>query len=273
MVLNRKKKDMEDGDMYMEERHHEILKCLSEKGRISNADIQERFGISYDSAKRDLRILEEKGLLKRTHGGAIPVRQIAAGRPDKMTVREISCVKKNYMEIAKKAVGMINDNDVVYITSATVGLFMAQNIPDRLRVRVVTNSIIIADELRKKDNVSVFLLGGEMDNKGNCYDTIAVETLRRLRLDKCFITSACISADFGLSIQKTQAISFWNALIDSSKMTVGLYPVEKIGFDSIISICPANRLDTLITDWEATEEDLKQFEEQGIHVEVAGMPE
>ena len=59
MVLNRKKKDMEDGDMYMEERHHEILKCLSEKGRISNADIQERFGISYDSAKRDLRILEE----------------------------------------------------------------------------------------------------------------------------------------------------------------------------------------------------------------------
>lgn len=61
MVLNRKKKDMEDGDMYMEERHHEILKCLSEKGRISNADIQERFGISYDSAKRDLRILEEKG--------------------------------------------------------------------------------------------------------------------------------------------------------------------------------------------------------------------
>lgn len=73
MVLNRKKKDMEDGDMYMEERHHEILKCLS-----------------------------EKGLLKRTHGGAIPVRQIAAGRPDKMTVREISCVKKIIWKSPKK---------------------------------------------------------------------------------------------------------------------------------------------------------------------------
>ena len=89
----------------------------------------------------------------------------------------------------------------------------------------------------------------------------------------CFLTSACISATFGLSIQKTQAISFWNALIDSSKMAVGLYPKEKIGFDSIVSICPANRLETLITDWDASEEDLKLFDEQGIRVVVVDKPE
>jgi DeoR/GlpR family transcriptional regulator of sugar metabolism len=150
---------------------------------------------------------------------------------------------------------------------------MVQNLPDNLRIRVVTNSIVIAEELRKKDNISVIMLGGEMDDKGNCYDTIAVETIKRLRFDKCFITSACISASFGLSIQKTQAISFWNALIDSSKMTVGLYPKEKIGFDSIVSICPANRLDTLITDWDASEEDLKLFDEQEIEIVVVDKPE
>lgn len=259
--------------MYIEERHQAILDWLAEKGSISNADIQENFGVSYDSAKRDLRILEEKGLLKRTHGGALPLRQIATGRPAKMTIKEISCVKENYMEIAKEAVSMIKNNDVVYVPSATVGLFMVQNIPDELKIRVVTNSIVIAEELRKKDNISVIMLGGEMDNKGNCYDTIAVETIKRLRLDKCFITSACISATFGLSIQKTQAISFWNALIDSSKMAVGLYPKEKIGFDSIVSICPANRLDTLITDWDASEEDLKLFDEQEIKVVVVDKPE
>ena len=197
--------------------------------------------------------LEEKGLLKRTHGGALPLRQRAISRPAKVTIKEISSVKENYWEIAREAVAMIKDRDVVYIPSATIGLFMVQNIPDTLKIRVVTNSIVIAEELRKKDNVSVIMLGGEMDDKGNCYDSIAVETIKRLRLDKCFLTSACISADFGLSIQRTQAISFWNALIDSSKMAVGLYPKEKIGFDSIVSICPANRLDTLITDWDASE--------------------
>lgn len=259
--------------MYIEERHQAILDWLAEKGSISNADIQENFGVSYDSAKRDLRILEEKGLLKRTHGGALPLRQVATGRPAKMTMKDMTCVRENYLEIAKAAVSMIKNHDVVYIPSATVGLFMVQNIPDELKIRVVTNSIVIAEKLRKKDNISVIMLGGEMDDRGNCYDTIAVETIKRLRFDKCFLTSACISATFGLSIQKTQAISFWNALIDSSKMTVGLYPKEKIGFDSIVSICPANRLDTLITDWDASEEDLKLFDEQGIKVVVVDKPE
>ena len=259
--------------MYIEERHQAILDWLSQKGSISNADIQKNFGVSYDSAKRDLRILEEKGLLKRTHGGALPIRQIATGRPANMTIKDVSSVRENYLEIAKEAVAMIQNNDVVYIPSATVGLFMVQNLPDNFKIRVVTNSIIIAEELRKMDNISVIMLGGEMDGRGNCYDTIAVETIKRLRFDKCFITSACISASFGLSIQKTQAISFWNALMDSSKMTVGLYPKEKIGYDSIVSICPANRLDILITDWDASEEDLKKFDEQKIKVIVVDKPE
>jgi len=259
--------------MFIEERHQAILDWLSEKGSITNLDIQENFGVGYDSAKRDLRILEEKGLLKRTHGGALPARQIAIGRPAKMTVRDISSVKDNYMAIAQKAVSMIENNDVIYIPAATVGFFMAQNIPSDIKIRVVTNSIVIAEELRTKDNVSVIMLGGEMDDRGNCYDAIAVETIKRLRFDKCFITSACISTNFGLSIQKTQAISFWNALIDSAKMTIGLYPKEKIGFDSIVSICPVSRLQFLITDWDTSEDDLKVLTERGIEVIIAAKME
>ena len=163
---------------------------------------------------------------------------------------------------------MIEDNDVIFLASATVCYFMAQNIPDSLRVRVVTNSIVIAEELRTKDNVAVILLGGEMDDKGNCNDAIAVETVNRLRFDKCFLTSAFISAEFGLSIQRTAAVSFFRAVINSAKQTIGLFPKEKIGFDSIVSICPADCLHVLITDWDASEEDLKQFDEKGIEIVV-----
>ena len=59
--------------MFIEERHQAILDLLAKNGSILNSEIQEKFDVSYDSAKRDLRILEEKGLLKRTHGGAIPM--------------------------------------------------------------------------------------------------------------------------------------------------------------------------------------------------------
>lgn len=254
--------------MFIEERHQAILDIVNKDGRISINDIQEKFGISVESARRDLRILEKKNLLKRTHGGAIPTRQIAFSKPPKMTARDITHIKENYFSIAMKAVSLIEDNDVVFITSASVGYFMAQNIPKNKHIRVVTNSIIIADELRELDHISVILLGGEMTDKGNCYDAFAIDIINRLRFDKCFLTAACISPKFGMSIQNSQAISFWNAVINSSKQSIGLFPTEKIGFESIVSICPANRLDTLITDWDAPEDELVEFEEQGIDVVV-----
>ena len=239
--------------MFIEERHQAILAWLREKGSITTGDIQEQYGVSYESAKRDLRILEEKGLLKRTHGGALPLHQVALGRPAKKTIRDIETVRDNYLLIALRAVSMIQDNDVIFLTSATVCYLMAQNLPDGIRIRVVTNSI--------EDS-------GEMDDKGNCYDAIAIETIKRLRFDKCFITSAFISAQFGLSIQKTAAISFFNAVMDSARQTIGLFPREKIGFDSIVSICPADRLDVMITDWDASEDDLKLFDEKGIEIVI-----
>jgi DeoR family transcriptional regulator, fructose operon transcriptional repressor len=172
------------------------------------------------------------------------------------------------LAIANKAISMIQENDVVFIISATVGYFMAQNLPDNIKISVVTNSIVLAEELRKKDNISVILLGGEMDQKGNYYDSFAVDMVKRLRFDKCFLTSACISVDFGLSIQKSSAIAFWNAVINSSKQSIGLFSTEKIGFESIVSICSAEKLDVLITDWDAPEEELKKFDELGINVIV-----
>ncbi len=253
--------------MFIEERHQQILDIIASKGNISVSEIQRKFMVGYDTAKRDLRILEEKGLLKRTHGGAIPVHQVANSKPPMTTCKDFSEVKPEYLAIAKRAVSMIKENDVIFITSASVGYLMAQLIPD-MKLRVVVNSIIIAEELRKKANISVIMLGGEMDNKGNCYDAFAIEMIQKLRFDKCFITSAAISAEFGLSIQKSQAISFWNAVINSSKQAIGLYPTGKIGFESIISICPANRLNTMITDWDALEEELTKFDEQGIEVVV-----
>lgn len=255
--------------MFIEERHCEILKILSEKGRISNSEIQEAFGISYDSAKRDLRLLEEQGLLKRTHGGAIPVRQIGGNVIKNLSPDErIAEVKENYLSIAKEAVRAIEENDVIYITNASVGYLMAKNI-GTVRCTVVTNSIAIAEELRNKENIAVILVGGEMQANGCFYDSFALSLIGRLRFDKCFVTSACVSTKFGLSVQKSRSVELTNAVITNSKAVYGLYPVQKIGFDSIISICPANKLDYIITDSDSSEDDLMQLEELGVKIKIA----
>lgn len=256
--------------MFIEERHQAILDMLNKNGSITAGDIQENFSVSYDSAKRDLRILEEKGLLKRTHGGAIKIRKVAYGGEchDLSAKERTTSVKENYLEIAKKAVKMIEPKDVIYITNAGIGYLITQNIPDNLCCTVVTSSISIAEDLRRFENITVIVTGGEMAHNGSFYDAFTIEMINRLRFDKCFITSACISPKFGLSIQKSRNISVINAVINNSKVKIGLYPTEKIGFDSIVSICPANKLDVLITDWDASEEELSFFDDQGIEVIV-----
>lgn len=254
--------------MFVEERHEQILQIIESEGNITNARIQQEFGISYDSAKRDLRILEEQGRLKRTHGGAIPVRQVAAGKPAKHMNRDMMQVKENYLQIAKYAVSLIEDQDTVYISGASVGYFMAQNIPKHIRIRAIVNSIEIAELLRPLDHVRVILLGGEMDQKGMCRGSFAIEMLQRLRFDKAFITAAAISPQFGLSIQNAVNLEFLNTIIRQARQVIGLFPVEKIGFESVVSICPADKLDLLVTDWKTAYTSIQQFEKLGIEVKT-----
>lgn len=152
--------------MFIEERHQQILKMLAEKGRVSNSEIQEAFQISYDSAKRDLRLLEEQGLLKRTHGGAIPARKVGGYTLTDIAPSErCADIKENYLRIAKEAAKMIEKDDVVYITNASVGYLMAQNIGD-ISCTVVTNSISIAEVLRTRKDITLILAGGEMQKTG-----------------------------------------------------------------------------------------------------------
>lgn len=261
--------------MFIEERHQAILDILNEKGSITNVDIQAKFNISYDSAKRDLRILEENGLLKRTHGGAIKNKKIGFdGGIHDLSARERSAtVKDNYLEIAKYAVKLIKEKDVIYITNASIGFLMVSNLPKKLKCTIVTDSISIADSLRDYEHITVIVTGGEMSKNGNFYDSFSLERINRLRFDQCFITSAAISVDFGLSIQKTRNIAILNAVMNNSKQVIGLYPTEKIGFDSIVSICPVEQLDILITDWDASEEELVKFDKADINVIVVDKDE
>ncbi len=134
-------------------------------------------------------------------------------------------------------------------------LFHCANIPE-ISLTVETNTLISLSAAHQRECRFQFC-GGEDNSRGNCGGDFTIDMIRRLRFDCAFVTSACISARFGLSIQ----LGFWpgilNAIIDSSKKTVGLYPTEKIGFESIRKICEANRLDTLITEWTRRRKTLR----------------
>ncbi len=251
--------------MFIEERHREIRKRLNASGTITTAEIQRLFGIGYDSAKRDLRILEEKGLLKRTHGGAISL----SAPERKETLRIVKDERPDIVSIARYAVSLIKPDEVVFLPASPVGLQMVRGLPDGLSVRVVTNSLALAEEARQRQGTKVFMIGGELDDRGCATDSFATETIRRIRMAKSFITTAGVSAGFGLSVQKSVSVAFWNAVIGSSSAVIGLYPSERFGVDSVFSVCGAQRLNCVITDGRADTSRISEFAESGVKVIVA----
>lgn len=153
-----------------------------------------------DSARRDLRILEEKGLLKRTHGGAIPIMQVGIV-PHRYRDMKNMTILDNYDLIAKKAATFVKENDVVYLTSGSVGFLMLRHLPKDIRYTLVVNSVALADELKYWDNITVYIVGGKMRMHGTAslIDSFATAFVKNMYFDISFMTCAGVDATFGLS--------------------------------------------------------------------------
>ena len=254
--------------MFMEERQKDIVKKVNETGRILVSEIQELYQVSADCARRDLRILESKGLLQRTHGGAIAAAPKGIYPPTTYNPKDLKEVRPDCLAIARRAVDFIEDKDVIYITTSLVGYYMAEHLPEDIQITALTNSVTIAATLRKRMNVSVILLGGEMSHRGHCHDFYTIQMIKNIRIDKAFLSHTALSLDFGASVHNSAGVEFGKAVMKNSSVNIGLYPSEKTGKNSIHSVCRAEDYDVLITDCNVSEDFLLQAKERGIVVET-----
>ncbi len=255
--------------MFIEERHQAILKTVNENGRISIGEIQEKFNVSVDSARRDLRILEEKGLLKRTHGGAIPLMQVGFMPPRVRDIKNME-VYENYAAIAKKGVEFVKENDIVYLTSGSVGFLMLKHLPRDIKYTLVVNSVALADELKFWDNVTVYIVGGKMrqHSTASLVDSFATSFVCNMHFDVNLMTAGGVDAKFGVSNGTDETATFQRTVIENSRRNILLMPNQKVGFKAFIKVCDVNKFDTLVTDWDALEEELVEIHESGVDVIV-----
>lgn len=258
--------------MFMEERHQQIVDTLNTNGKITVAEIAECYGISPESARRDLCMLERKGLCKRTHGGAIIPQQISV-RPAPDRHFDQMPVFDNYREIARKAAGMIHQNDIVYLTGGSLGYIMLAFLPRDIHYTLVVNSVDISKELRDFSNVDVYVTGGKMRQSGSLVDSLATEFISRMHFDLAFITGAGVTADFGLSNGTDETAAFQRAVIRNSRRKCLLMPSAKVGTDSFIKVCDIEAFDALITDWDCAEDHMTAITDKGVPVTVVEAPQ
>lgn len=257
--------------MFIEERHQEIAETIKKDGKITIAAITNKYGISDESARRDLRLLEQKGVCKRTHGGAIAVGQVSVRPPvdrnfDNMPIFD------NYREISRVAVQLIHENDTVYLTGGSFGYIMVSFLPKDIHYTVIVNSVDIAKELRSFDNIEVYIAGGKMRQSGSLVDSLANEFVNRMHFDICFITGAGLTVDFGLTNGTDETAAFQRTVIRNSRERCLLLPSAKVGVDSFIKVCDAESFDYIITDWDCVDDQIVAIKEKGIDIIVVEEP-
>lgn len=257
--------------MFMEERHREIAETINRQGKITVAEITAKYGISDESARRDLRLLEQKGACKRTHGGAISHRQVIVRPPVDRDFKTMP-VFDNYREIACAGAGMIRKNDVVYLTGGSFGYIMLSFLPRDIRYTVVVNNVDLGKELRAFDNIDTYIAGGKMRQSGSIVDSLAADFVSRLHFDLCFITGAGLTAEFGLSNGTDETAAFQRAVIRNSRKRCLLMPSGKVGVDSFIKVCDIGEFHCVITDWDCVEDQIAAIEDKGVTVVVVEEP-
>ena len=253
--------------MFIEERHNEISEIIRVNGKIKISEITEKYGISDESARRDLRLLEQKGICKRTHGGAILAGQVSV-RPPKNRNFDDMPVFDNYREISRVAANMIRENDTVYLTGGSFGYIMISFLPRDIHYTLIVNSVDIAKALREFDNVDVYIVGGKMRQSGSLVDSFASNFVSHLHFDLCFITGAGVTADFGLSNGTDETATFQRAVIKNSRKKCLLMPSAKVGVDSFVKVCEVDAFNSIITDWDCVEDQIVAIEEKGVEVIV-----
>ena len=252
--------------MFAEERRDQILSEVKSLGRVFAKELAEEFQVSIDTIRRDLTTMEEDGLLKRTHGGAVPLSKVRRFPMDDRIRYSEGTEHQN--AVAKHAVSYIEQGDTLFIGGASIHYILLKYLPIDRDYTVITNSLIIAEKLKSYSNIETYIVCGKVKNEDGIVDPLATEFIRTLRIDTAFLTGGGISANHGLSSSTPEGAIFQRAVAEVSRRKICLANFDKVGTEFFARTLALNDLDILITDWEAPDEEIQKIRQRGLKVQV-----
>ena len=232
--------------LYAEERQRAILESARAHGRADVAALAADFAVTTETIRRDLTILERHGLLRRVHGGAIPVERM--GFEPALATRDVTMtVEKD--RIAKAALAEVPAEGAILLDAGITTGLLADALPVDRELTVVTHSLAIAMALSARPNLTLMLLGGRL--RGRTLATVDAWALRALHdtyVEVAFIATNGISAERGLTTPDTAEATVKRAAIASAQRTVLLADHTKVGNDCFARFADVTDIDTFITD-------------------------
>ena len=249
--------------MFAEERKRKIIDLLKQNKKVTVAELVHLFNVSSATVRSDLRELNDKGQIIRTHGGAI-VETGASFEPDTEQKRDLNLAAKQ--QIARIAIELVNDGDTVIFDTGTTTLELAKLLGQHRRVTAVTNDFEIARVLEEMSSINVLMLGGEIRKKFHCtVGAAGINMLAQLTVDKVFMGTNSLSISKGASTPNIQQAETKKAMIASAKKVILLCSNNKLGKDSFAHFASLDQIDTLVID-QIDDNEKFEFEERGLEV-------
>ncbi|GAB3521254.1 DeoR/GlpR family DNA-binding transcription regulator [Emticicia fontis] len=249
--------------MLKEERQALILEKLTTHKKINFNDLSKFLNVSYDSIRRDIIELEDKGLLKKVHGGAV----INSYLPMVNDNKKGNGGSEEISILSKKALTLFENHQTIIMDGGTTNFFMAQQLPKMLEATIVTNSPALAMVLNDHPTLEVILLGGSYFKRYQItLGTEVYHQLEHLNADYYFIGINGIDPDKGLSIRHYEESLIKQKMMRSAKKTVCCAIEEKLHLHESYKVCDFSEIDYMITHLNPMDEALQAF--QGKRVEI-----
>jgi DeoR/GlpR family transcriptional regulator of sugar metabolism len=230
--------------MLLSLRQQRILDELARERQVIATALSKLLGVSEDTIRRDLRELADAGLLRRVHGGALPVAPAEA-----VFARRMDLGVAGKRAIGRHAAAMIRPGQTVVLDGGTTALQVAQHLPPDLEATIVTHSPSIAVALVEHRGVDVVLIGGRLFKHSIVtMGAAAVESIRRLRADLFFVGVTGVHPDAGLTTGDYEEAAVKRLLSRSAAETYVLASSEKIGVISPHQVLGFADIAGIITD-------------------------
>ena len=253
--------------MYAEERQQHILERARAAGRVEVNALADALDVTPETVRRDLTILERHGVLRRVHGGAIPVERL--GFEPGIEARSERFVAEKE-RIAKSALAHLPDEGTVLLDAGTTTLRLAEQLPRDRELTIVTNSLGIAVLVTQYPNLSLYLLGGRV--RGRTLAAVGswvTSALSGVFVDVAFLGTNGLSVEHGLTTPDQSEAAAKRAMINAARRSVVLTDHTKIGVDHFSRFADLSDIAAIITDSGLDPETVAEIEAQGPEVVLA----
>jgi DeoR family transcriptional regulator, glycerol-3-phosphate regulon repressor len=251
-------------EMIAEQRHRKILDRLRMDGAVAVGALSAELGVSRETIRRDLHLLEGRGKLLKHHGGAVPP---AATEPDEDLRAQANAAGKR--RIGRRAAAMVPDGATVIIDSGTTARCLAEALASHRALTVITNDLGVCHRLWRRD-IRVVLLGGAIQaHEEATLGADAVEMLGRYHADFAFVGAGAITADGHLTDFSREAEVLRTRMLQGARTACVIADHMKFGRVTPVRVAAFGRGHTLITD-RAPEKKLREsLRRRGVRLVVA----